>query len=50
VGRCATIIERRRDAVIRSSFLALRDKGAIVAELSREQLRTREAVRQHLLI
>jgi urea transport system ATP-binding protein len=51
LGATILFVEQNLDTILAiSERCYVVDKGAIVAEIGRDQLRTREAVRQHLLI
>jgi urea transport system ATP-binding protein len=51
LGTTILFVEQNLDTILAiSERCYVADKGIIVAEIGREQLRTREAVRQHLLI
>jgi urea transport system ATP-binding protein len=51
LGTTILFVEQNLDTILAiSERCYVADKGTIVAEIGREQLRTREAVRQHLLI
>ena len=51
LGATILFVEQNLDTIMAiSERCYVVDKGAIVAEIGRDQLRTREAVRQHLLI
>jgi branched-chain amino acid transport system ATP-binding protein len=51
LGTTILFVEQNLDTILAiSERCYVADKGTIVAEISRDQLRTRDAVRQHLLI
>ena len=51
LGTTILFVEQNLDTILAiSERCYVIEKGAIVAEIGRDQLRTREAVRQHLLI
>jgi branched-chain amino acid transport system ATP-binding protein len=51
LGTTILFVEQNLDTILAiSERCYVADKGTIIAEISRDQLRTRDAVRQHLLI